>query len=127
MTVERLDHINIFCMDIERTCAFYRDVVGLTVGPRPELTVPGYWLYGGDVAMIHLIDAAATGRTANADQTGGAFDHVAIRMSDALAVQAALKRLDLPYEEMRVPDFGIWQFVVHDPEGVKVELNCQLP
>ena len=126
MTVERVDHVNISCMDIERTCAFYRDIVGLTVGPRPDVPVPGYWLYANGVPLIHLVDAAAMGRKKNIDQTGGAFDHVALRISDPVEVQATLKRHDIPYEENRVPDFGIWQFVVYDPEGIKVELQCPI-
>ena len=33
---------------------FYRDVLGLTVGPRPGFDSDGYWLYAGGHAIVHL-------------------------------------------------------------------------
>jgi catechol 2,3-dioxygenase-like lactoylglutathione lyase family enzyme len=33
---------------------FYRDMLGLTVGPRPAFDSEGYWLYAGGQAILHL-------------------------------------------------------------------------
>ena len=34
---------------------FYVDVVGLSVGWRPPFDFPGYWLYLGEQAVLHLV------------------------------------------------------------------------
>ena len=34
---------------------FYRNILGLEVGFRPDLNFPGYWLYCGDVPVVHLV------------------------------------------------------------------------
>ena len=35
---------------------FYVDVIGLVEGPRPDAPVAGYWLYLGDVPVLHLME-----------------------------------------------------------------------
>ena len=41
--------------DMPTSIRFYRDVLGLTVGFRPKLDFPGYWLYSGGTATVHLM------------------------------------------------------------------------
>ena len=55
MPAQSLNHYTIRVRDLEATKNFYTDVVGLTVGDRPPLNFPGYWLYCGDVPTVHLI------------------------------------------------------------------------
>jgi catechol 2,3-dioxygenase-like lactoylglutathione lyase family enzyme len=61
-----LDHVLVLADDIERTRDFYCEVVGLAVGERPPLAFPGYWLYAGAGACVHIAErrsyAAHTGR-----------------------------------------------------------------
>ena len=35
--------------------AWYRDILGLRTGPRPDFPIPGAWLYAEDTAMVHLV------------------------------------------------------------------------
>ena len=49
MPAMSLNHYTILARDLEATKNFYTDVVGLTVGDRPPLAFPGYWLYCGGV------------------------------------------------------------------------------
>ncbi len=45
MGLNALNHFTIRTADLERTKAFYSEVLGLPVGYRPPLGFPGYWLY----------------------------------------------------------------------------------
>jgi catechol 2,3-dioxygenase-like lactoylglutathione lyase family enzyme len=55
MPLGTLQHYTIEPADLERTKNFYCDVLGLENGDRPPLDFPGYWLYSGGVATVHLI------------------------------------------------------------------------
>ncbi len=55
MPLGPLQHFTIEPSDLERTKNFYCDVLGLENGERPPLDFPGYWLYSGGVATVHLM------------------------------------------------------------------------
>lgn len=44
----QLNHFSIRTFDLEASRAFYTDVMGFSVGPRPAFPFPGLWLYNGD-------------------------------------------------------------------------------
>ena len=56
-----IHHFTIRCTPAELDAVrdFYRDVLGMRAGPRPAFDFPGYWMYVGDVAMVHLVALAA--------------------------------------------------------------------
>lgn len=74
-TIKGLDHWAILTGDEKRCIGFYRDVLGLEVGPRPKLTFQGIWFYSGDTPIVHVI----SDRAFQQGQTG-AFDHIAFAM-----------------------------------------------
>lgn len=121
MPIERFDHYNLNCADLERTRAFYCDVLGFTTGPRPPIDLPGYWLYLGGLPQIHLIER--TSQAAALPTTSGALDHVAFRLTEPEAMIARLKAHGVVYRDRLFADVGIRQIVVHDPNGLKIELN----
>ena len=55
MPLGTLQHYTIEPSDLERTKNFYCEVLGLETGYRPPLDFPGYWLYSGGVATVHLM------------------------------------------------------------------------
>ena len=55
MPLGGLQHYTIEPQDLERTKDFYVDVLGLEIGDRPPLDFPGYWLYSGGQATVHLM------------------------------------------------------------------------
>src|SRR5439155_23096861 len=55
MPLNALHHITVQTNDLEATRHFYRDLLGLEVGFRPDMNFPGYWLYCGDVPFVHLV------------------------------------------------------------------------
>ena len=58
MPITHLEHFLVLTDDIEATRDFYRDALGLTVGPRPPLSFAGYWLYAGGARELHRIVGA---------------------------------------------------------------------
>jgi glyoxylase I family protein len=49
-----LHHVSIVTRDLDRSCAFYTDLIGLTRIPRPNFSTPGIWLQAGELS-VHLI------------------------------------------------------------------------
>lgn len=118
MGLANLDHYNINTSNLERSVTFYEEVLGLRNGARPKFGIPGAWLYLGETAVLHLIVSGKDGENGS-----GAIDHIAFRANDYDAMRANLKKRDVKFTEMAVPDFNVRQIFVHDPDGVKIELN----
>lgn len=126
MALEALEHYTIQCVDLEGTRNFYRDVLGLTDGFRPKLGFAGYWLYCGDVPVVHLLGAdGALPENRGAEPGGdtGALDHIAFRGHDAGVTIAKLKQNGLAFRENQIRDIGLHQVFVRDPNGIMVEMN----
>jgi catechol 2,3-dioxygenase-like lactoylglutathione lyase family enzyme len=120
MAVEVLQHINIRAADVERSKDFYVRVLGLRVGPRPPVASFGYWLYLGGEPVIHLVQRAPDSPPAAAT---GAIDHVAFRGVDLAETRGVLQAQGVPFREALIPRDGTVQLFLHDPDGVKIELN----
>jgi len=118
MALSELDHYNIFTDNLERSVKFYEGVLGLHNGKRPDFGIPGAWLYCGDKAVVHIVAIKQ-----NEKSGSGTLDHVAFRATDFEGTKAKLQQHDIKFSEMSVPDFNVRQIFVHDPDGVKVELN----
>ena len=121
MPLESMEHFNIRATDLEATKDFYCDVLGMKVGERPAFKFPGYWIYIGDTACVHLI--AATESDPKKEGGSGAIDHVAFSGTDIKAFVANAKAYNVNMSHKKISDFGIHQIFVHDPDGIKVELN----
>lgn len=117
MALESLDHISINPADLERSIAFYTDVLGLENGDRPDFSFPGAWIYCGGRPVVHLIGGRA------ADAGTGAVDHFAFRGSDAGAFTARLQEKGIEFRERDVPGRNVHQVFLQDPDGVTVEVN----
>jgi catechol 2,3-dioxygenase-like lactoylglutathione lyase family enzyme len=124
-----LQHYTIEPSDLERTKDFYCDVLGLENGDRPPLGFPGYWLYSGGVATVHLLGErkpregiVVRGTEKKFDDTGR-FDHIAFAASDMAGMRKRLKERGVEFREQIVPRTGAGQIFLYDPDGVGVELN----
>jgi catechol 2,3-dioxygenase-like lactoylglutathione lyase family enzyme len=127
MALEALEHFTITCADLERTRDFYRDVLGLKEGYRPNFNFAGYWLYFGDVPVVHLTDekgAIAENRQGSRSDTNtGRLDHIAFRGRDPQTTIANLKAHNITYRENEIPDARLHQIFVRDPNGIMIEMN----
>jgi catechol 2,3-dioxygenase-like lactoylglutathione lyase family enzyme len=114
-----MNHFTVVAEDEAKTLAFYVDLLGLTVGPRPDLGFPGAWLYaGGAHAVLHMYFE----RPMPAARTG-VIDHMAFTASGLKAVKARFDEHRVKYDLRQQTGSGLWQLFCYDPNGAKVELD----
>ncbi len=131
MPLNRFEHVLVLSDRPKETRDFYVKVLGLKEGYRPPFPFPGYWLYLGSVACIHL-----AGKMANAAQVDyldekrgaanggtGAIDHIAFMASDLKSTLRKLKRHKLALRERLVPEQNMVQVFFKDPNDITIELN----
>lgn len=133
MGLEKLEHYTIRCVNMEQSRDFYRDIVRLKQGPRPPLDFPGYWMYCGDVPVVHLVPLRDPGamrgqvncpNPANGEPRGtGAVDHIAFRGEDIAGMRRHLKNKGAKFEERVIGGGDLTQIFVDDPNGITLELN----
>ncbi|MDQ1520846.1 MAG: glyoxylase family protein [Actinomycetota bacterium] len=105
-------HVAICVADADQALVFYRDVLGMTQLPRPDLG-PGYWLDAGG-QQVHLMEAELPPPAAN---------HFAIRVDDIDSAVADLQAEGVDvHRSPLVPGAGHQAFL-HDPFGNFLELN----
>jgi catechol 2,3-dioxygenase-like lactoylglutathione lyase family enzyme len=133
MSVGSIEHVLVLSDDIESTREFHCRVVGLSVGDRPPLAFPGYWLYAGAdsrAACVHIAQrrayaahAAGLGLAVPERDPGvGPVDHVAFTAGDWDALMARLEHCGVAAVTNAVPG-GPRQAFIEDPNGVRVEIS----
>jgi catechol 2,3-dioxygenase-like lactoylglutathione lyase family enzyme len=133
-----LNHVSIRTLDLEATRNFYETVLGLTVGPRPEFPFPGLWMYRGDHgdmanAVVHVIGMDPNDPQGLKNYLGdrdpsslhgtGAVDHVAFFATGLAGMREHLRRIGVSPRERTVPNVGLHQLFLDDPNGLVIELN----
>ncbi len=120
MALSGLNHVSTGPRDLEATKDFYVDVLGLRVGDRPVLPFPGYWLYIGSQAVIHLL---GTEPSAEPAPPTGRLDHFAFEGSGLDEIKGRLAKHAVKYDEREIASVNLTQLFMHDPDGVAVEIN----
>jgi catechol 2,3-dioxygenase-like lactoylglutathione lyase family enzyme len=125
MPIHDLNHVNIKANRelLARVRDFYVDIIGLREGWRPDVPVPGFWLYAGDKPVLHLMEAADSGEMAAPTGEPGHVDHIAFTCTGVDAFSKHLETCRTPYCRRDFPEFDTVQLVVKDPTGMDVELN----
>jgi len=118
MSIESMNHFTVLSSDLEKSKAFYIDILGLTEGYRPPFEFPGAWLYAGDQAILHIMADRPMPQSAP-----GVIDHMAFTASNLQLVVDTLKHHGIEYKLQRLKGLDIWQLFCHDPDGAKVELD----
>jgi catechol 2,3-dioxygenase-like lactoylglutathione lyase family enzyme len=123
MAITGLDHVNIRTTDLEKTRAFFTEVLGLTIGWRPDFSFGGAWLYVGDRDVVHLVEVGRAG----AASKGSSLDHFAFSIDDYEDARRRLDAAGVAYEAGAAPNGGIRQVFITELNGVTFELNCREP
>jgi catechol 2,3-dioxygenase-like lactoylglutathione lyase family enzyme len=116
--IEAMNHFTVLAEDLAATVDFYVGLLGLQPGPRPDLGIPGAWLYAGGQPVLHLV----AGRPLP-EPRAGVIDHIAFTARGLARVKALLEARGVPLTLRRQPGSGTWQLFCHDPNGARVELD----
>jgi catechol 2,3-dioxygenase-like lactoylglutathione lyase family enzyme len=116
----KLDHVNIRTANLAAMRAWYAEALGLVDGWRPGFAFPGAWLYAGEDAVVHLVEVA--------EQTAGEgrIEHFALQGDDLEAFRARMAAMGVAVREAPVPDAGILQVNIFDPDGNHIHVDFPL-
>lgn len=124
--VKAIDHVTLVVADLERSAAFYVDLLGMRRVDRPAFGFPGLWFQAGN-SQIHLILASEkSGPPGLPDAPpaagAGRVFHFAFEVADfAIAVQR-LKEAGIRTRGTGLRPDGCHQVWCYDPDGHVVEL-----
>lgn len=131
MPIAELDHYFVWARDLERSCRFYCEVLGLEKMPRPAVQLPGYWLGVNGKAQVHMgldsrqeetvDDVSAT--APSADNNTSVVDHIGFLATEPESFVKRLRRLGVPTQERYIESMKLLQVHLSDPDGLSVELN----
>lgn len=116
----RLGHVHLEVRDLERSIAFYREVIGLEESERLGETFA--FLTSSNDHHTLALQAIGEGAGPAAPGAVGLY-HVAFELPSAEALEAALRRLDRRRVPWSAVDHGIsWAVYFDDPDGIGLEL-----
>lgn len=121
MNISQLNHVAIHVADVDRSVAFYRDILGLSPIPRPAFSFPGAWFRLGADQELHII-----GERTQAVVSHNRGNHYALQVDDLNAWERHLIACQARYVPRRRRPDGADQIFVIDPDGHYVEL-CTAP
>jgi catechol 2,3-dioxygenase-like lactoylglutathione lyase family enzyme len=133
MKLQSIHHVALTVSDLERSRAFYREVLGLQEIARPPFNFPGAWFQVGEHQQLHLIV-----HTNPTFRTGKPLDtrdvHFAVRVEDYWHTVEFLRskgyREDTSQEDlMRLivnprATAGFPQMYIMDPDRHVIEINA---
>ena len=126
LRVRGIDHFLVVSSDLEKTRAFYCDLLGMEQLPRPDFSFPGLWFEAGNTQVHVTLEGEDAGTAGQGEFTGNypaQGQHLAFEIDDAAEAASHLESLgieivDGPYLR---PD-GPLQFYIYDPDGYLIEL-----
>jgi lactoylglutathione lyase len=121
LSVQQLDHVALHVADVERSCRFYEEVLGLERISRPAFSFPGAWYRLGAKQELHLI-----GQRNAPVHSHNRGNHYALLTEDFDAWEARLRQLGAEYLPRRLRPDGALQLYIIDPDGHYIEL-CTAP
>ncbi len=127
-TKTRLNHTAIYVTNLEKSAAFYRDIIGLDTIPEPFHDGKHVWLSTGPGSALHIISGAPGPKEYYKSQ------HTCYSVPSIEVLVEKLKKAGLNWEDWdgkpngittRVD--GVKQLWLKDPDGYWVEINNDRP
>jgi glyoxylase I family protein len=124
--VKTIDHVTLVVADLERSAAFYVDLLGMRRVERPVFGFPGLWFQAGNT-QIHLIvqheKSSPAGLPDAPPQAGaGRVFHFAFEVADCATAVERLKMAGVRVRGTGLRPDGCHQVWCYDPDGHVVEL-----
>lgn len=117
MKVLELNHVALHVADVEKSGAFYRNVLQLVPIPRPAFTFEGAWFRLGANQELHLI-----GERFGPVVSRRRGNHFALRVDDLSSWETHFRKVGVEFRPRKQRPDGAWQVFLPDPDGHVVEL-----
>ena len=121
MQLGTLEHVNVRTDKLEALVTWYRDILGMHSGDRPNFPFPGAWMYVGDKPYVHLIGVAEEPPAPGGDDLK--LEHFAFSATGLTELINRLKGVDQSYDLRDIQGFGITQVNVFDPDGNHIHVD----
>lgn len=121
LTILELNHVALHVQDVDQSCRFYGDILGLPALPRPAFDFPGAWFAFGPTQQLHLI-----GNRTDAVHSHPRGNHFALKVASIAKTEAHLRARELNFIGPKQRPDGMWQIFLTDPDGHVLELT-ELP
>lgn len=119
-----LNHIAVYVVNLQRSTAFYKNIVGLDTIPEPFHDGRHTWFRVAEHSHLHIISGATT--TTAHDKNS----HLCFSVPSVEKFIETLNKAAIPYEDWKgnkqsvtVRVDGIKQIYFQDPDGFWVEIN----
>ncbi len=125
LPIQAVNHVAVTTRNVERSRAFYRDVLGFREVARPAFDFDGAWLFNYGL-MIHIIanqDAATVG----GDGIRTRDNHLALHTDDMQLAERLLNEHGIAFRKNEIVDRGIKQIFFRDPDGHHIEIGNYPP
>jgi glyoxylase I family protein len=118
MQIKAIHHLSLIVADTGRALAFYHDLLGLSLAPRPELSFPGAWLTIGN-QQLHLLELPNPDPTTGRPEHAGRDRHLALTVDGLAELVTSLEQHGISHTLSRSGRAAVF---CHDPDGNGVEL-----
>lgn len=133
MDIETIHHVSLTVSDLERSTAFYSEILGLRQIERPPFSFPGAWFQVGTAQQLHLI-VSTTGTFRTSDKIDTRDIHFAIRVKSYREALGFLESKGYSTGEMLGDRLrlvahphataGFPQIYILDPDRHVIEINA---
>lgn len=119
-----LNHMALYVVDLDKSTAFYRDVIGLETMDEPFKDGRHSWFKVGEHSQVHVISGAKAATTHDKNT------HLCFSVPSMADFVANLKKQNVSFEDWpgksgaitkRVD--GVQQIYLRDPDGYWLEIN----
>ena len=122
---KRIDHVEIVARDYEKSIAFYRDILGFTVGERQKIDHPPleeivYLELGGTVIELMMVGNPASGP---ADRWRAGYRMMAIEVDDMDRAVGYLQGKGVEISQPPMATGKSKRAEITDPNGLSIELR----
>jgi lactoylglutathione lyase len=120
--LKQLDYVIIYVSDMQRSLAFYRDTLGLTL----KFTSPGWteFVTGTTTIALHVVGSQGEEATARQSLPPAGQVQIGFMVDDLEATYEALKAQDVVFSlPPKTQNSGARLAVLHDPDGLGITIQ----
>jgi len=121
MQINKLDHVNIRTNQLAVMINWYRDVLGLELGERPDFSFNGAWMYAGNDPVVHLIEVE--GEAGHGSEDKLKLEHFALSASGCSEFLSRLDSKGITFRRSGIKSLNLIQINVWDPDGNHIHID----